>query len=89
MPQISQEGNKCTTIKEKLRDYCPNIYTVIIGHAVNDSISTGGGPNSTEETPPGDFLANRMICFMAQGLSQDFHHVRYFLDCYSVTLFKP
>ena len=63
----------------KLRDYCPNMYTVIIGHAVNDSISTGGGSNSTEETPPGDFLANRMICFMAQGLSQDFHHVRYFL----------
>ena len=61
------------------------MYTVIIGHAVNDSISTGGGPNSTEETPPpGDFLANRMICFMAQGLSQDFHHVRYFLECFSV-----
>ena len=56
------------------------MYTLIIGHAVNDSISTAGGPNPTEETPPpGDFLANRMICFMAQGLSQDFHHVRYFL----------
>ena len=62
------------------------MYTVIIGHAVNDSISTGGGSNSTEETPPGDFLANRMICFMAQGLSQDFHHVRYFLECFSVMI---
>ena len=51
---------------------------------MNDSISTGGGPNSTEETSPGDFLANRMICFMAQGLSQDFHHVRYFLEWFSV-----
>ena len=66
------------------KSYCPNMYTVIIGHAVNDSISTGGGSNSTEETPPGDFLANRMICFMAQGLSQDFHHVRYFLEWFSV-----
>ena len=63
------------------------MYTVIIGHAVNDPISTGGGPNSTEETaPPGDFLANRMICFMAQGLSQDFHHVRYFFEWFSVAL---
>ena len=26
--QTSQEGNECTTSKEKLRAYCPNIYTV-------------------------------------------------------------
>ena len=26
--QISQEGNKCTTTKEKVRAYCPNICTV-------------------------------------------------------------
>ena len=25
---ISQEGNKCTTTKEKVRAYCPNIWTV-------------------------------------------------------------
>ena len=53
---------------------------------MNDSISTGGGANPTEETPPEDFLANRMICFMAQGLSQDFHHVRYFFEWFSVAL---
>ena len=26
--QISQEGNNCTTTKEKVRAYCPNICTV-------------------------------------------------------------
>ena len=28
LDQTSQEGKKSTTIKEKLRSYCPNIYTV-------------------------------------------------------------
>ena len=51
---------------------------MIIGHAVNDVISEES--NTNEQTVPNnDSLANRMICYMAQGLSQDFHHVKYFL----------
>ena len=30
LPQISQEGNKCTTLEEKLRAYCPNVIGVHI-----------------------------------------------------------
>ena len=30
LPHTSQEGNKCTTTQEKLRGYCPNIYTVMV-----------------------------------------------------------
>ena len=51
-----------------------NIFLYHGGHAVNDTISED--PNPTEGQPtPADSLANRMICYTAQGLSQDFHHV--------------
>ena len=49
---------------------------MIIGHAVNDVISEES--NTNEQSVSNDSLANRMICYMAQGLSQDFHHVSIF-----------
>ena len=39
--QTSQEGNECTTKKEKLRAYCPNIYTVDLGQKLPLKNSVG------------------------------------------------
>ena len=42
---------------------------LIIGHAINDDVTN---PNETSSV---DGLANRMICYMIQGLTHDLHHV--------------
>jgi hypothetical protein len=53
---------------------------MIIGHAVNDTVASSGEIESIASAgTPNDALANRMICYMAQGIAQNFHQVSIFL----------
>ncbi len=47
----------------------------VIGHAVNDTVMNFEKKGEPVAATPKDAFANRIFCYMAQGLSQNFHQV--------------